>query len=222
MKNSKSKLLILSLVVVLVMSLGAVAAFAQDDPDADTDFRLGHFRGHRGGDNDEALAEALGISVEELQAARQEAAAQRIEEAVAEGLITREDANTLLAMQALKSTIDKEAILADILDMSVEELQAAREDGSLRDILSNIAPADLQESMQAAVEAAIAQAVEDNVITQEQADLVLAQMEDGLGLFGRGHGRHHFGGGRGGPRGGGNGESAAPFANFQFAPAFDA
>lgn len=228
MKNKSSKFLIISLIVVLVMSLGAAAAFAQTEPDEDAGaqpgFRFGHFRGNRGGNNDEALAESLGITVEELEAARQEAAAQRIEEAVEEGIITRDQANTMLAMQALKSYINKEAILADVLGLSVEELQAAKEDGTLRDILENITPADLQADTQAAFEAAIAQAVADNVITQEQADLVLSQIEDGVNLFGRGGGRHH-GGGHRGFNGGEESESletAVPFGNFQNAPAFDA
>ena len=234
MKNKLSKTVIVGLVIVLVMSLGAVAAFAQSNstPDAPTSQALpmgrGGFHGHGGGDRDQALADALGISIEELDAARQEAAAARIAQAVDDGLITQEQADTMLAMQALEGTLDREAILAEALGLTVDELTAAREDGSLHDLLANITPADLQTKMQAATEAAVAQAVKDGVITQAQADLVLAQIENGFGGHGGFGGRHEFGGhGHGGPRGFGapdsdDAESIAPAGGFQNAPAFGA
>jgi Spy/CpxP family protein refolding chaperone len=215
MNNKLSKIVVISLVVVVIMSLAAVAAFAQDDtaPDAPTaqalPFGRGGFHGHDDSDRDEALAAALGITVEELQAARRQAAVERIAQAVEEGLITQEQADTMLAMQALHGYLDREAILAEVLGMTVDELALAREDGTLHDLLANITPADLQASIQAATESAVAQAVEDGVITQAQADLVLEQLAYGMGIGAR-FGGHHGGGGGSRGRGGFNGFGGTP------------
>ena len=131
----------------------------------------------------------------------------------------------MLAMQALHGVLDRGVLMAEALGLSVEEYEAAREDGSLSDLLANITPAELQTKMQEAMEAAVQQAVADNIITQEQADLVLEQMSSGWGFHG-GFGGHHGGpGGRhGGFRGMGGpipsqpsaeGESIAPLPGFQ-------
>lgn len=229
MTNKLAKTVIIGLVAVLVMSLGAVAVFAQDDTTPETPsnpalpFGRG-FRGHGHGDaNDEALAAELGITVEELAAARQQVAADRIAQAVEDGLLTQDQANTMLAMQALQDYIDREAIMAEALGLSVDELTTAREDGTLRDLLSNITPAELQESMQAATEAAVQKAVADNVINQNQADLVLEQLQNGLGNHGRFGGHHGFGNHEG-FRGFGSGQSGsfAPSGSSKQAPAFNA
>jgi hypothetical protein len=228
-------MMVVGLAAILVLSLGAAAAFAQDDTAPDTPttsaqpFGHGGFFGHGpGGADDEALAAALGITVEELQAARQKVAAERLAQAVEDGYLTQEQANTMLAMQALKGYIDREAIMAQVLGLSVDELAAAREDGTLRDLLANITPADLQERMSAAAEAAVAQAVADNVITQEQADLVLEQLADGPGMLG-GFGGHHGFGRHGGPHGfysvpqtDQSGETFSPSQNFQSTFAYGA
>ena len=67
---------------------------------------------------------------------------------------------------------DLQALLAEELGISVEELESAQ---------------------QAAFAAAVAIAVEDGTITQEQADQIL----EGDGFLGRGFGRRGFGHGRG-------------------------
>lgn len=219
MNNKFTKTVVIGLVIVLVLSLGAVAAFAQDDttpdtaPDKDTQHALPHgrsgfgpnsqFGGHRGhhgsgGADEEALAEALGISVEELQAARDKLMADRLAQAVEDGILTQEQVDSMQAMQAVKEYIDRQAILAEALDMTVEELEAAREDGSLSDILANITPADLQAQMQAAMQTAVQQAVAGGAITQAQADLILEQLANGTGMMGKS-------GGHGGSRGFGGG-----------------
>ena len=105
-----------------------------------------------GGDNDQSdLADALGITVEELQAAQAKAQAARLAQAVEDGTLTQDQANLMLAMQALRGVIDHEAIMADALGLTVDELQAAMTDGTLRDLLANITPAELQAKMQAAL-----------------------------------------------------------------------
>lgn len=208
MNNKLTKTMVLGFIVILVLSLGAVSVFAQDDTTPDTDTvptmpfgrgGFGSFGGHHGhhgsgGADEEALAEALGITVEELQAARQKLMADRLAQAVEDGIMTQEQADTMLAMSAVKAYIDREVILADALDMTVEELEAAREDGSLYDILSAITPADLQAQMQAATESAVQQAAADGAITQAQADLITEQIANGAGMMGRFGGRGGFGG----------------------------
>lgn len=126
-----------------------------------------------GEDHQALLAEALGISVEELQAAHLATANAALDQAVEQDLLTQTQADNL--RQRLESaggngfgfrfggralgmlgsdTIDTEALLADALGITVEELQAAYDDAQA---------------------AALAQAVEDGQLTQEQADLMAAR-----------------------------------------------
>ncbi|MBI1298641.1 hypothetical protein GC175_27210 [bacterium] len=121
--------------------------------------------GKIGGDKSEFLAEALGITVEELEAAQAEALATGLQQAVDEGLITQAQADQIQDRgigrggsghfgRFQSETIDPAALLADALGITVEELDAAQ---------------------QAAQDAALAQAVEEGVITQEQADQMQAR-----------------------------------------------
>jgi hypothetical protein len=112
---------------------------------------------------DEYLAEALGITVEELQAAREAARTAAIEQALADGLITEEQAELLQEKGFAPGfahwlgahlDVDKDDLLAEALGISVDELQAARTE---------------------AREAQLAAMVEAGVLTQEQADLVAAR-----------------------------------------------
>jgi len=124
-------------------------------------------------DEDEYLADALGVTVEELQAARQEAADAAIQAVLEQGLITQEQADTLTLRGffgrrgfrggwfgfhgragEFSDAVDYDALLAQALGISVEELQSAREE---------------------AQSAMLAQAVEEGLLTQEQADLILAR-----------------------------------------------
>lgn len=208
MVNKWTKSVTIAVIFVLVMSVGAIAVFAQaDDTETPDDnpvmpFRHG-FHGW-GGDRLAYLAEALGITTAELEAAQQQAHANQIAQAVEDGLITAEQGELMLAMQALKGYIDRDALLAAALDISVDALQEAKENGTLQDLLANITPADLQENMQNAYEGALAQAVADQVITQDQADLLLEQGSMRFGGFGHfgGHRGHGGFGGRGGFPGG--------------------
>jgi hypothetical protein len=129
------------------------------------------------------LADALDITVDELQAAFEEALTTAIEQAVEERLITREQADEMLVWGDLDgrgsgewirgprgfggpmgrgfkgmsdSTIDGNAVLADALGITVEELDVAR---------------------QAASQAAIDQVLEEGLITQEQVDQMRAREE---------------------------------------------
>ena len=194
----------------------------------------GHGRGgfDKGGvDHEALLADELGISVEELQAAQEQARQAGLDQSVADGNLTAEEADLMMAGQALREYIDHEAILAQVLGMTADELEAAHEEGmNIRDLLEEqgLDREAIQEAMQAAHEDAhedaVAQAVADGVITQEQADA----LQNGEGFGGRGgfpgHGDRDGRGGHGGrgmnPGGfdrsegseRGDGESSAPSA----------
>lgn len=212
-KQRKWSFLVIAALSVLLVGLMASIALAQTaTPETETEDNATQADGlslrglHHGfmssgsSAHDEYLAEALGITLEQLQAARRTAMAAYLADAVTAGDITPEQADLALAKYALRDVIDQKALLAEALGMTTEELEAALDGGqSLSDLMTAAGmDADtLQTNLQAAYEAAVARAVADGVITQAQADAVLAQ-DTNFGLFG-GHGRggrgHH---GRGG------------------------
>jgi hypothetical protein len=115
------------------------------------------------------ILEELGMSEEDLQAALQAARVARIEQAVSDGELTQEQADEIL-----ERTREKELV---------------------------------QDARQAMREAEIEQALSDGIITQEQADLLLElgdKGSPGTGAGGMGSGRPggNVGGGRPGPGGG--------------------
>ncbi len=219
MKTQKDwRILLIGIVVVLALGLMGSGVLAQSTtPEAETPAQepapnadgspgqrgfgpWGNFGRHM--DNGtwlENLAEALGITTDQLEAAQNQAYAASVADAVAAGQITQEQADRILAAQALKNAIDRQEIMATALGMTVDELEAAHADGqSLVDLMvaKGIDSATLRANVQAAYEAAVQQAVADGVITQAQADAFLAQ--GGFNLFGRGGGGRHGGhGGRG-------------------------
>ena len=254
---------VIYMVIGGLLALGIVfagaAAFAQTDDNADTPSQeggetppvlpeqagpgqngLGRHGLGQGADTDrgQALADTLGISLEELQAAQEEAKAAAIAQAVTDGLLTQEQADEILAGNGRPGPgfhlEDRGQYLANALGISLEELQAALDQveadklaamveagvitqeqadmmAARRAVESYIDHDALQATMQAAYEDAINQALADGVITQEQADTLLSNAAnigargffDGPGFGGRG-GHHH------GPRGG---EGFAPFQN---------
>jgi hypothetical protein len=98
------------------------------------------------------LADALDISVEELQSALDDAQAAGISAAVEDGKLTQEQADMMSAMGVLKEYVDPQALFEDVTGMTVEQFREAR---------------------QAAYQEAVQDAVEAGVITQEQADRIL-------------------------------------------------
>jgi hypothetical protein len=217
-KLSKWPVLVMSGVIVLMLALVGGIVLAQDatpeaeaptqeDVPATDELRALPGFGHRygfGGNSNwlTYLAEALGISVDELEDAQERAFEAAVADAVAAGDLTQEQADQILAAQALKSYIDRTAILATALGLTQDELEAALAGGqSITDLMvaQGIDTATLQANAQAAYEAAIEQAVSDGVITQAQADQFLSQGNFGFGLFGRGERGGH--GGRYGGRG---------------------
>ena len=170
---SKRKILTISIIGALVVAIafGAVAygsaraaGIVSNSSNTETGIQA---RGGRGfeGVSDEDLAEALGITVDELTAAREQAKTAALEQAVADGLITQAQADEILSGDKPASLgrwsnwlsengIDYQAYLAEALGITVEELQAARAEAFI---------------------ANVNQAVADGTITQEKADLILGR-----------------------------------------------
>jgi polyhydroxyalkanoate synthesis regulator phasin len=122
--------------------------------------------GFQGGYSDDDLATALGITVDELTAARQTAYSNALAQAVEQGLITQAQADELTANGTAfpfgnrwegwlaQNGFDFDTLLADALGITVDKLQAAYDQ---------------------AYNARIDQAVTDGKLTQEQADLMKGQ-----------------------------------------------
>ncbi|MGC9348424.1 MAG: hypothetical protein ACP5JG_09830 [Anaerolineae bacterium] len=137
-------------------------------------------------DENALLADALGVSVETLQAAREAANEAALAQAVEEGLITQEQADEMLSRKALMDYLNRDSLLAAALGMTVEELQAAYEEGKTLSTLLEDRGLDavtVRDRLMTAYEEALAQAVADGVITQEQADEMASR---GTWGFGRG------------------------------------
>jgi hypothetical protein len=148
-------------------------------------------------DYDALLANALGISVDELDAAKTQAQDQMLADAVANGELTQDQADLIKARQALQSYLDPDALFAQALGITTDQLQSYRDEGlSLSEILDEVGKTatEVRDAEQAAFEEALQQAVSDGVITQAQADQILANGFRGLGGFGCPGG---FGGSRG-------------------------
>lgn len=229
--------LVLSLMAgaVTLGLLGSSAlTYAQSTTDSTSGTTSGStiIRVHRGGfgsliDRDQALADELGIDVETLQTAEEAAHIAMIDQAVADGYLTEEQAEQLKLYSGsmgrggrFGSLYDTDEYLADALGITVEELDAAELAVHEAELAAAVAAGYLTQEeadlllaekaarnyldreglnaqITAAYEAAINAAVADGAITQAQADDLLAQLEGGIGL---GHG--WFGsGGRGGHRG---------------------
>jgi hypothetical protein len=138
------------------------------------DGRRGRGFGFRAGsDYDTYLAEELGVTVEELQTARQAAHEAALEQAVTEGVITEEQADLILAGQALRQYIDPQEILSAALGVDAAEIEAAREAGEpLYELFGDLDREEIKDALQTAYEDAVQQAIDDGVITKSQADLL--------------------------------------------------
>lgn len=145
-----------------------------------------HGWGWGGADRGVDLADSLGITVEELQEAQDKAADTRLDAAVEAGRLTQEDADLMRARRALNRAIDREALMAEAMGISAEDLAASKEEGSLPQLLQDqeLDREAFAENLRRAHEAAVAKAVEDGVITQEQADALAESGKMGMGRHG--------------------------------------
>jgi hypothetical protein len=166
--------------------------------------QFGQFGGPKGFgdtiDHEALLADALGITVEELEAAQAQAHEAAVQQAVDEGLIDQEQADLMVAGYKLRQYVDRDALLADALGISVEELQAARDEGKPMAVIiyeQDLDPVTLRTNMQTAIEETMEQAIADGVVTQEQLDQITAGPRDNFGPGGF-PGRGGFDGPRGG------------------------
>jgi hypothetical protein len=179
----------------------AVAATAGESPAvevADPGLDVLGWPGHGLGlvDMQALLAEELGITVEELAAAQQAAREAAIQQLVDAGVLTEEQAELANAAANLRSHLDRHDLLAQALGMTPEALTEARLDGkTLAEILDDqgLSLSDYQENLANAREGALAQAVADGVITQDQLDQLQDRMP-GRMQGGLGRGRHGLGG----------------------------
>ena len=162
------------------------------------------------------IAAELGVTVEELEAAQTAVQEAMLAQLVEDGTITQEQLDEMLEMRALRdlaqdifSREDAQAVIAEQLGLTVEELAAARDEGTHIYDLAEEQGIDMETLMTAVSDArtaAFEQAVADGLLTQEQADLLLSQRGPhggGFGGRGGGFGGRGMHGGHGGPRGGG-------------------
>ena len=161
-------------------SAGTTAVIAESEPsDGTSTFRL---HGRRGGGNGEhvaALAAKLGISEDELQAAisevRDEAIDERLDEALLEGKLTREQA---------------------------DDIREARENGTVPEFLRERMGEKLSEGLANAVETGRISQADADTLLQAFEDGTLSQTAEELGIDlpkGRRHHRGHGGFGGFGP-----------------------
>ena len=154
------------------------------------------------------------VSKDDLKDAYETAAGEAVDTASESGDITATQAERLKEVvsadnsdldesdiEELKSLrgvieVDVIAVYASLLDMTSEEVEAAKDDGTLRDLLAGVNRVALAAALVDARDAAIDQAEEDGEITEAQAELLRdAGAEFGGGHKGRGHdgGRGHWG-----------------------------
>ncbi len=157
----------------------------------------------RGFDNGSALlANALGITEAELQAAHLAAAESALDQAVADGLLTEDQAAKLKErggiwfgiMHRFQGNENTDALLAEALGISEEELGAACdsmiEKGVEAGLLTEAQGNDLtvmkmmRDAASEAIDTALKKAVEAGLITQEQADNLLGDHKGGFRGFG--------------------------------------
>lgn len=163
-----------ALAAVLVLPQAALAAPASATADHRGMPPSGMGMRDMGVQTDTYLADALGITTEELDAAQETARVAAIDQALEQGLITQAQADALkenqrasfggrlgsrgmsgmMGMFGLDAETDHEALLADALGITVAELQAAQ---------------------QAAQDARIEQAIADGDLTEEDADMMKAR-----------------------------------------------
>ena len=160
----------------------------------------GRGRGDRFGfgtsfDYDAFIAEELGVTVTELQEARQAAHEAALEQAVTEGKITEEQADLILAGQALRQYIDPQEIFAEALGIDLSDLESARQDGKPLLYLFGelgLEPAEIKDALQSAYEDTLQQAIDDGVITESQAEQLQEKGFPGRAFDKRGGGFHGF------------------------------
>ena len=201
------KRLLIVAAAVAVLGLAAVAIGGAVTSAQDGEGPIGSFLSK--------VADKLGVSEDELKVAIEEARDETIDEAVAEGRLTEEQAERLreggfpFHRRLHRAGSHILAAAADLLEMEKDELVAElREGNSLADVAAaqGIGVDGFKAQLQAEVQADIDAKVADGTITQEQADRLseglekridnIVNAQPGEGGFG---GPRHRHGGFGGP-----------------------
>ena len=174
------------------------------------------------GSSMEELLEDAGLTAEEFRALMATAREESVAEAIDSGLITQEEADAFAERQengrgqrGNRNNGQNSEAVAEILGLTAEELEAAREDGITLDELiedAGLTEDEFREAIGAAREEAretrVAEALENGDITEEEAEAILSG--EGRGQGGRGQGEAGQGGrgqreaGQGGRGQGGN------------------
>ncbi|MGD8627414.1 MAG: hypothetical protein PVF47_14360 [Anaerolineae bacterium] len=186
---------IAALVAMLGVAVVGTAAYAQD-ADADWPFDFGQrFK--------EAVAEILGISVDEYEAAVDQAQGQVLGQAVTEGWLTEDQAAEMqermeqgfeLRGRGAKGLMGPRGMMgrgghslldvaADELEMSVQDLLAELQDGKTiagAAGAKGIEPQAIADAYLAQIEESLNQAVADGKLTQARADWQLAQAQENV------------------------------------------
>ncbi len=164
------------------------------------------FPGHRGFDKDGEfetyLADAMeeiGVSIDDLKAAQEAVKDDITAELLEQGVVTQEQLDLAEAHQALKDYIDRGAMMAEAanslgieLPDADEALENRMDRGALMEQLEekDLTIQDLMEAVQVAYENAVNDAVNNDVIDSDQAQMILENGFGGMQGFGgmRGHG----------------------------------
>ena len=218
-----SKLYKIAGIATLVAVIGAaalgVAVYAQEpEPNTPLGQLSDYFEQVR-----DLIASKLGVDRETLDSVEKEAYQEVIGQAVEDGVLTQDQADWMLSrledgfgfgrmghlgghgggwMGGWKGCLPgHQEWLAELLGMTVDELQAELEAGKTITELAEEKGVDLEAAQIEAMKERIQQAVEDGTISQEQADWMLEGLEQGFMPGGRGFGfggrGGHFGGFRG-------------------------
>jgi polyhydroxyalkanoate synthesis regulator phasin len=168
---------------VIALGAGVLSGVAQaQEPDSEQVNRHEVYQ--------EALAAELGITVEQLQAAQEAARNSVIDDAVAAGRITEEQAERLRNAEpgeirrgfghrvrhAIGNAVET---AAGILGLTTDEVRQGFMDGkSLNDLAAEQGVTDLEAQLVAQLTADIQAKVSDGSITQEQADRLLENLSE--------------------------------------------
>ena len=141
----------------------------------------------------QALADRLGITVEELKEAREGALDDVLAEAVADGRLTQEQADRIkdhplraahgLLHRGARAIANVFGAAAETLGMTTEELRTELKEGkSLAEIAGEegVSTADLKSGITNEIEAQIEKAVAEGKLSQERADTILANLSERL------------------------------------------
>jgi hypothetical protein len=147
---------------------------------------------------DQLLADALDVSLDELRQARKElqnaAILEAVAQAVAAGAITQDEADEILAVKGLSDSISREDLAAEALGIDADQLQEAhRAHKQLPELLNEqgLTPLEFRENLQNAFQEAVEEAAAAGAITQDQADLILKNTGPFMSRFFDGTARDH-------------------------------